>query len=70
MASLLQRLSLATMPIMSIGPLFKLFEKDAAPGFYTLRSPVYGSSKRTVAQDRRAATKRRAKIRAKKHGQA
>ena len=70
MASLLQKLSTALSYFLP-GPMVpEMHLMDAAPGFHTLRSPLYGTSKRTVAQDRRRAAKTRARARAKKLGQA
>lgn len=71
MVSYLQRLSLAALfADMAVAPTLPIV---AIPGFAGRPKSApkgWTKSRRTVAQDRRAAAKRRARIRAKKHGQA
>lgn len=53
--------------------LISIFRMDSvleAPLRVMFRTPPFGSSKRAVAQNRRAAAKRRAVRRARKHGHA
>ena len=53
MASLLQKLSTALLRFLPGQMVPEMHLMDAAPGFRTFRHPAYGTSKRTVAQDRR-----------------
>jgi len=72
MVSFMQRLSFglrAMMPTFLLADIQALAHLNAAPGFRNLQSPIFGSSKRTVAQDQRRAAKARARRRAKKLGQ-
>ena len=70
MVSFMQRLAMGLRAMFRIADIPELAHMDAAPGFRGLRSPIYGSSKRSVAQDRRASAKTRARRRAKRLGQA
>lgn len=70
MVSFMQRMSLAQLPRLMAAGLSSIWMPSVSevPVFHISRPP-FGTSSRTVAQDRRAAAKARAKKRAKRHGQ-